>query len=283
MRRKERTNGGESQGFCVKGAGKRKKRMLFPIGDDNETIRRPAWVSLVLMAANIAVFVFLQGCGANEAFTYGYSVIPYEIVTGTDLTEPQTMRAGAESAVIPQAPGPFPIFLTIISAMFMHGGLGHIGGNLLYLWIFGDNVEHRFGALPFLLFYLVSGVAATWAQILIDPNSVVPNLGASGAISGVLGAYLILFPRNKVHALFFYSVVSVPAVLAIGLWIVMQLFSGWGALVNESAVSGVAYGAHIGGFAAGVALALVMRLVIREEPRDPFDRYAVYDRSRRIW
>jgi len=144
-------------------------------------------------------------------------------------------------------------------------------------------VEHRFGALPFLIFYLVSGIAATGAQILLDPTSVVPNLGASGAISGVLGAYLILFPRNKVHALFFYSVVSVPAVLAIGLWILMQLISGWGALANESAAGGIAYGAHIGGFGAGVVLALVMRFLIREEPRDPFARHPSYARSRRIW
>ncbi|MEZ4703424.1 MAG: rhomboid family intramembrane serine protease [Rhodothermales bacterium] len=258
--------------------------MLFPIGDDNRKIQGPAWVSMTLLAANIAVFVFLQGCGANETFTYGYSVIPYEIVTGQDLVQPQTVPAGGgEYAIIPQAPGPFPIFLTILTAMFMHGGLGHIGGNMLYLWIFGDNVEHRFGALPFLALYLACGVAATIAQILLDPTSVIPNLGASGAISGVLGAYMVLFPRNKVHALFFYTVVSVPAVLAIGLWIAMQLISGWGSIVNQSAVGGVAYGAHIGGFVAGVLLALVMRGFIREEPDNPFQKYAVYDRSRRLW
>jgi membrane associated rhomboid family serine protease len=257
--------------------------MLFPIGDDDRALRGPAWVSLTLLVANIVVFVGLQGCGANETFTYGYSVIPYEIVTGQDLLQPQSIEAGGQTAVIPQAPGPFPIFLTILSAMFMHGGLGHIGGNMLYLWIFGDNVEHRFGAIPFLLFYLASGLAATFAQIALDPSSVIPNLGASGAISGVLGAYLVLFPRNKVHALFFYSVVSVPAVLAIGLWIAMQLFSGWGSLQTPSAGGGIAYGAHIGGFAAGVVLALVMRMFIREEPDDPFQRYDVYTRSRRLW
>ena len=255
--------------------------MLFPLGDDNRSVVRTPWLTYLLIAANLAVFVLLQGCGANETFTYGWSVIPYEIVTGEDLTRPQQMEAGGQYVQIPQAPGPIPIYLTILSAMFMHGGIGHLLGNLLYLWIFGDNVEHRFGLLPFLGLYLASGVAATFAQVFLDPGSVVPNLGASGAISGVLGAYLVLFPRNKVQALLFYFIVSVPAVLAIGLWIVMQLVSGWGSLLNASAVGGVAYGAHIGGFFAGLILAFVMRLFIREEPPDPYQRYAEYVRSRR--
>lgn len=245
--------------------------MLFPISDDDRALSGRAWVSLVLIALNLLVFFGLQGAGANEAFTYGYSVIPREIVTGTDLTDTEVLRVEdnvtgeVQRAEIPQAPGPTPIWLTILSAMFMHGGYMHLGGNLLYLWIFGDNVEHRFGALPFLGLYLFAGLVATLAQVFLDPNSVIPNLGASGAISGVLGAYLVLFPRNRVNAVFFFRVVSVPAVVVLGLWIVFQLVNGWGAIAaTEETVGGVAYGAHIGGFAAGVVGAFVLRGIVRE-------------------
>src|SRR5690606_38565516 len=128
--------------------------------------------------------------------------------------------------VIPQEPGPNPIQLTILSAMFMHGGWLHLGGNMLYLWIFGDNVEHRVGAWKFLAFYLVSGIVATFAQIAVHPEAVIPNLGASGAISGVLGAYLVLFPRNRVNAVFFFRIVSLPAVVVIGFWALLQVIDG---------------------------------------------------------
>ncbi len=241
--------------------------MLFPLADDDRALPRPGYVTLVFIALNLIVFFVFQGAGSNESFMYGYSVIPQEIVTGQDLVGPTTVELGGETITIPQEPGPVPIYLTILSSMFMHGGFAHLFGNLLYLWIFGDNVEHRFGALPFALFYLASGLAATIAQIALDPSSLVPNLGASGAISGVLGAYLVLFPRNKVRALLLYFVVSVPAVVAIGLWIAFQFFNGWGAIMaTEETMGGVAYGAHIGGFFAGVALALVLRGVIKEQP-----------------
>ena len=231
----------------------------------------PAVITWGLILVNLAVFFFLQQMGMNEAFTYGWSVIPAEIMTGTDITTPQTVQVGNQSVQIPEAPGPPIIYLTILSAMFMHGGWMHLFGNLLYLWIFGDNVEHRFGGLPFLMFYLASGLVATFAQIALDPDSIIPNLGASGAISGVLGAYLVLFPRNRVHALFFYYVVSVPAVVAIGLWILFQFINGYGAImVSEETVGGVAYGAHIGGFVAGVVLALIMRVFIKKEPENIF-------------
>src|SRR5690606_6373577 len=160
--------------------------MLFPISDDDRRLDGPAFVTWALLALNVLVYVVFQGLGADTAFTYGYSVVPLELTTGTDLTWPTTVGMAGQQVSIPHAPGPVPIHLTVLTAMFMHGGLGHLGGNLLYLWIFGDNVEHRFGALPFLAFYLVSGVAATVAQIALDPDSVIPNLGASGAISGVL-------------------------------------------------------------------------------------------------
>ncbi len=240
--------------------------MLLPIGDDDRDLYRPSYVTTALVAVNAAVFLLLQGASSENAFTYGWSAIPYELTTGLDLTGIHRILVDGRVVSIPHAPGPTPIWLTAFSAMFMHGGFGHLAGNLLYLWIFGDNVEHRFGHRVFLAFYLVSGLVATAAQVALAPESIVPTLGASGAISGVLGAYLVLFPRNRVHALFFVWVVSIPAVLAIGLWIGLQFLLGWSSLVMpETAAGGVAYAAHIGGFAAGAILASVLRIFIREE------------------
>ena len=259
--------------------------MLFPIADDDRGLSGPAYVTIGLVLANLAVFFLLQQAGGNEAFTYGWSVIPREITEGIDLTQAVTITVQGQSVQIPQAPGPSPIYLTLLAAMFMHGGYMHLFGNLLYLWIFGDNVEHRFGALPFLAFYLVSGLAATAAQIALDPDGVVPNLGASGAISGVLGAYLVLFPRNRVRAIFFYVIVSIPAVVAIGLWIAFQFLNGFGSImVSEETAGGVAYGAHIGGFVAGVLLAFIFRALIQEEKEDSaYTRDSYDDKMRRYW
>jgi membrane associated rhomboid family serine protease len=195
-----------------------------------------------------------------------------EIVKGVDLVDTVGVRAGPEVVEIPQAPGPVPIYLTLLTAMFMHGGWGHLGGNMLYLWIFGDNVEHRFGSLRFLIFYLASGLAATIAQIAVAPLSVIPNLGASGAISGVLGAYLVLFPRNQVMAVFLFRIVSIPAVFVLGLWAVTQFFAGMGSLGNAGVTGGVAYAAHIGGFIAGVVAGVVARIMLKTEPQTPFRR-----------
>ena len=258
--------------------------MLFPISDDNRDVKGFAPVTIVLILINLAVFFLLQQTGENQLFTYGWSVIPYEITNGIDLVSPATTTIGGQQEVIPQAPGPSPIYLTILSAMFMHGGYMHLFGNLLYLWIFGDNVEVRFGAIPFLGFYLFSGVVATFSQVYLDPSGIIPNLGASGAISGVLGAYMVLFPRNRVHAIFLWTIVSIPAVVAIGVWIAMQFVSGWGSLVSAGETAGgIAYAAHIGGFLAGVVLGFIMRAFKREEPEDPFSRYPGYSKSRRIW
>jgi membrane associated rhomboid family serine protease len=241
--------------------------MLFPISDDDRHLLRPAWVTITLMVANVLVFFYQL---ANPAFTYAASVIPFEIVKGIDLTAPVLIEAGGRIVEFPQAPGPQPIYLTLLSAMFMHGGWGHLGGNMLYLWIFGDNVEHRFGGRRFLAFYLASGLAASIAQIAIAPLSVIPNLGASGAISGVLGAYLVLFPRNQVMAVFFFRIVTIPAVFVLGLWAVTQFFSGVGSLDTAGTTGGVAYAAHIGGFIAGVAAGLIARFSMKSEPPSPF-------------
>lgn len=242
--------------------------MLLPIGDDDRRLHRPGYLTILFLIANVVVFFFLQDMGRNAEFTYGWSVIPQEIMTGEDLVEDQSLQVGERTVQVPQATGPSPIWLTVLTAMFMHGGFAHLFGNMLYLWIFGDNVENRFGVLPFLLFYIGCGVVATVAQIALDPDAVIPNLGASGAISGVLGAYLVLFPRNRVSALFFYFIVSIPATVAIGIWIVFQFINSYGAtMLSQETVGGVAYGAHIGGFFAGVILAFILRGLIKPPHR----------------
>ncbi|MEO7296282.1 MAG: rhomboid family intramembrane serine protease [Candidatus Limnocylindria bacterium] len=244
---------------------------MFPIGDENERGHGPAFISLAFIGLNIAVFVLLQGAGgpSGEDFTYGYSAVPFEITNGVDLVEPELMTIGGEQVPIPQEPGPSPIWLTLLSSMFMHGGLLHLGGNLLFLWVFGDNVEHRIGHLPYAAFYLVAGVIASFAQILVNPDSFIPTLGASGAISGVLGAYLVMFPTNRITVLFFLRTIAVPAILVIGLWAVLQFINGFGAFaVTEETGGGVAYMAHIGGFVAGVVAGFIFR-VIFHTPRRP--------------
>ena len=245
--------------------------MLFPIGDDNSARTTTPFVVYTIIALNVLVFVFLQQLGfrGGDAFTYGYAVVPYEITTGEDLKEPVIVRGSradvrvnsSRDAAIPEYPGPSPIWLTILTAMFMHGGFMHIIGNMLYLWIFGDNIEDNFGHGTFAIFYLVCGIVATFAQVLVDPRSVIPNLGASGAIAGVLGAYLIMFPTNRVRVLttfLIFTVTEVPAVIVLGFWIVIQIFSQYTASIKH-AEGGVAYMAHIGGFAAGVLLTFIFR------------------------
>jgi membrane associated rhomboid family serine protease len=257
--------------------------MLFPISDDDREVSSTAFVTYAILAANILVF-FLQM--PNPNFTYGWSIIPKEITTGVDLVEPELMKLpNGQVAEIVQAPGPPIIWLTLLSAMFMHGGFGHISGNMLYLWIFGNNVEHRFGHIWFLVFYLVSGLVGSLAQIAMSPESIIPNLGASGAIAGVMGAYLVLFPRNQVNAVFFYTVITVPAVVVLGMWIVAQLASGYGSIASTSAsTGGVAYLAHIGGFIAGTLAALICRMQLQKEPDTELLRQYQRDpRAQRLW
>ena len=242
---------------------------MFPISDDNERGHGPAYVTLALIAINIVVFVVLQGFGTSDRgaeFTYGYSAVPYEITNGVDLVAPETIAVGGQQLVVPQEPGPSPIWVTLITSLFMHGGLLHLGGNMLFLWVFGDNVEHRIGHALFLVFYLAAGVVASFAQIIVNPDSVIPTLGASGAISGVLGAYLVLFPANRVMVFFFRGLVPVPAIVAIGMWAAIQFFFGITSLGQEG--GGVAYMAHIGGFVAGLAAGVLFRAVFNE-PRHP--------------
>jgi membrane associated rhomboid family serine protease len=229
---------------------------MFPIADENLPGRGLAWVTLGLIAVNVAVFLLLQGASADNTFTYAWSAVPFEITHGVDLTQAVPIVIDGQQYLVPQAPGPDPIHLTLLSSMFMHGSWLHLGGNMLFLWIFGDNVEHRAGPLSFLIVYLATGLVASMAQILSDSGSYIPSLGASGAISGVLGAYIVLYPRNRVTVFLFRFLTQVPALVAIGMWIVLQVVSS---LADPTGTGGVAYLAHIGGFAAGALVGLLLR------------------------
>jgi membrane associated rhomboid family serine protease len=253
--------------------------MLFPLSDDNRTLKRTAWVTMIFIAINVAVYFYQV---SNPDFTSGFSTIPREITNNIDLVGDEGIEVQNKLVMVPQTPGPNPIFLTLFSAMFMHGGLMHLASNMLFLYIFGDNVEIRFGALRFILFYVVSGLIAGLTHVMLNPDSVIPSLGASGAIAGVLGAYLVMFPWNRVNALFFIKIISVPAWLMIGLWGVAQFLP---LLLEKTNVGGgVAYGAHVGGLVAGLILGLAFRLLSGEEPESILHRNYVQDeKAKRIW
>jgi len=207
---------------------------MFPIGDDDTGRRTLPLVTYALIAAN-AVFFLVELSGGGP-FIGKWAFVP--------------------SRFAANPPGDA---LTLLTSMFMHAGWLHLGGNMLYLWIFGDNVEDRFGRVKFTIFYLLSGLAATLAQFAFSRESSVPNLGASGAIAGVLGAYILLFPKQKVKVLQGQQVIQVPALIVIGLWIVLQFFSGIGSIAGAAQTGGVAYMAHIGGFLAGFGLTFLFR------------------------
>lgn len=244
--------------------------MLFPIADENDDRRSTPWVNYVIILLNILVFVFLQGLGSNEKFTYAFSTVPYEIIHNEDVKQPVVIEdfRGRPIGRIGLQPTPIPVYLTLLTSMFMHGGLAHIFGNMLFLWIFGDNIEDRLGHIRYVIFYLACGVLAglahVFSTVIFAGNSeaslLIPSLGASGAISGVLGAYILLFPTRRVTVLLSWFVTQVPAFIAIGLWFVFQLISGLGMLGSGSQQGGVAYAAHIGGFIAGLALIKVFEI-----------------------
>lgn len=229
--------------------------MVMPLRDDDTDRRTVPVVTYALIAINI--LVWLVEIGLGEKFINGYSTVPFEITHNTDLVGTQTIQAGGQSIPLQLYSGPTPIYLTLLSSMFMHASWLHIGGNMLYLWIFGDNIEDRIGHAKFLVFYLICGLAASAAQILFMSDSKVPNLGASGAIAGVLGAYLVLFPKRQVRVLMARQIVNMPAFMVLGLWIVLQIYSQVSIAGGQQ--GGVAYMAHIGGFVAGVALIFLLR------------------------
>lgn len=218
--------------------------MVFPIGDDNTGRRLFPVVTVLLIVVNVAVFLIELAQGARiEGFFQTWAVIPAEYSAREDLPPTQ----------------PFPFWATMFTSMFMHGGWLHLFGNMLYLWIFGDNVEDAMGRGRYLVFYLACGIAAALAQIAIDPDSTIPSVGASGAISGVLGAYLVMFPGRRVAVLLIRTVTYMPAIVVIGFWILLQFISGIGQLAQTEQTGGVAYAAHVGGFVAGLVLVWLFR------------------------
>jgi membrane associated rhomboid family serine protease len=215
---------------------------MMPVGDDNTGRRITPLVTYGLIAVNV-VFFLLEMAGGEE-FVMTWAFVPSRFLAN-----------------------PFADFLTLFTSMFMHADYLHIGSNMLFLWIFGDNVEDRFGHVGFLIFYLLCGLGATALQLFFSFDSNIPNLGASGAIAGVLGAYLVMFPQGRVYVAQGRGIIPVPALMMIGLWFVLQLFSGVGSLSQVGDVGGVAYMAHIGGFLTGFALTFLFRGANRAQLR----------------
>ena len=236
--------------------------MLIPVGDDNSDRRSTPFLNYALIAANVLVFVLFQGLGSNSRFTYAFSTVPAEITSGRDIVTKKEKVRDPITGRKYKTPGlrktPIPVYLTLITAMFMHGGIAHLLGNMLFLFIFGDNLEDRLGRLRYLFFYLITGVLAGLAHVAtvtaLGQNPLVPSLGASGAISGVLAGYMVLFPKKQVRVLILRTLTSVPAYVAVGIWFAFQVVQGLGTLGGAGV--GIAYGAHIGGFVAGLALIL---------------------------
>ncbi|MDT4968179.1 MAG: hypothetical protein QOJ64_2916 [Acidobacteriota bacterium] len=239
--------------------------MILPIGDDNSDRTSAPIINYLLIAINLLVFVLLQQGGTNDKFTYAYSTVPAEIKTGQDVSGPQRVEVGSEQGVINLEPTPSPVYITLLTSMFMHGSWMHLLGNMLFLWIFGDNVENALGKIRYLAFYLVTGVIASLAHVFstfaFGDNPFIPSLGASGAISGVLGGYLLLFPRKQVRVIMMRMLTSVPAIVAIGLWFVLQLVQAFGVIsAGPRASGGVAFMAHVGGFVAGLVLVKIFAM-----------------------
>lgn len=214
---------------------------MLPLGDDNSRRRTLPVVTYALIAVNVLVFVLFELPNPNLAeFITQWGTVPAEIMAGRGL-------------------------ITLITSMFLHGGWAHLLGNMLFLWIFGDNVEDAFGHGLYTAFYFVAGLAASMAQVLLSPTSTIPGVGASGAISGVLAAYIVMFGSNRVRVLIGGMLTTVPAYVMIGLWIVLQFVNGFASIANTAQTGGVAYGAHVGGFFAGLVLTFLLRGVVRPQ------------------
>jgi membrane associated rhomboid family serine protease len=235
---------------------------LIPLKDNMPTARFPI-VTVALIAANVLMFLLFQGWpGIDDGNVIDYGSIPYEISHPGQQCEAEVGQLVCSE----DASGP-STWLTLLTSMFMHGGLLHIAGNMLFLWVFGNNIEDAMGRVKFILFYLGGGLAATLAQVLIDTNSTVPSIGASGAVAAVLGAYALLYPRARVVTLIllivFITIIELPALLVLGLWFLLQLYYGSSELTQPLGGGGVAYWAHIGGFVFGLAM---VKLLARENP-----------------
>lgn len=252
--------------------------MFLPIGDDNT--RRTTRPIVVWVIFGINAVVWLLQLTLGERFTNGFSAIPYELTNGVDLTTAQLIEVGGGQVVqVPHFPGPSPIWLTVLSAMFMHGSWMHILGNMAYLLIFADQIEDLLGHARFAIFYLACGVMASAAHVVVGPGSTIPSLGASGAIAGVLGAYLLIYPRNPVRVVSFYGVFAVPAFIVLGGWVLLQVIGQVNVIGRTG--GGVAYMAHIGGFAAGVALIYLFGGPRRRAEQREQSRTVRFDERRR--
>lgn len=234
---------------------------MIPISDDDSDRKITPYVNYIFIAINIIVFIVYQKFGSNIDFTYSYATVPAEILGGHDIVTAATNVHDPLSGQDVTIPGlgitAIPVWLTLITSMFMHGGIAHIAGNMLYLWIFGDNLEDKMGHARYFFFYLLCGIIASLTHVFSDylfgENHLIPSLGASGAISGVMGGYLLLFPSKRVTILFIIFFIRVPAFIVLGSWILLQVANGTGYLGGSEA-SGIAYAAHIGGFFAGLLL-----------------------------
>ena len=213
---------------------------MIPLGDDNSNVKSTPIVNYALIACN--VLFFLVEMMGGESFINKWAYVPSRFLA----------HPGSE-------------WLTLFTSMFMHANLAHIGGNMLYLYIFGDNVEDRLGRMGYLIFYIVCGLAATFAQTICDTASSIPNVGASGAIAGVLGAYMFMCPQDKVNVLVPQRIVQMPAFIVIGLWFLLQFMSGISSLYSAGSEGGVAYMAHVGGFLSGLAISIILSPFLRQD------------------
>jgi membrane associated rhomboid family serine protease len=262
---------------------------VFPLKDNIPTDRTP-FVTIALIAINVLVYLVLQKggifSGPSDRGVIHYGAIPYELThLGDDCdalfgqggaARSQILCEGVDSVTVTDTP---PTILTIITSMFMHGSILHLGGNMLFLWIFGNNVEDAMGRVRFAVFYVLGGVAALLLQTVIEPNATIPTVGASGAIAAVLGGYILLYPRARVvtviFIVFFFTILELPAVAVLGLWFLQQVAFGYFDLANPAGGGGgVAYFAHIGGFAFG--LAAIKLFASREKDYTVPPKYPVY-------
>lgn len=251
--------------------------MFFPIGDDNSDRHTTPIVNYLFIIINILVFIFLQDMARDIPFMFAYSAVPAEIISGIDIVTSSRVIENPYTGQPEELPGlqptRLPVILTLITSMFMHGGIAHIAGNLMYLWICGDNLEQAMGHKNYFVFYLLCGILAglshVFTSLLTNQSMLIPSLGASGAISGVLGGYMLLFPTRRIHIWILLGIIRVPAIIAVGLWFTFQVINGVGALGGEEA-GGIAYAAHIGGFIAGLIL---VKLFVPARPRQGTETY----------
>lgn len=255
--------------------------MFIPLRDENRPGALFPIVNWSLIIANAVIFM-LQVQYPN--ITYRFSMVPHEIVTGKDITRPKVIDYSGttglrETVIIPHEPTPVTVYITLLTSMFLHGNLLHLVGNMLFLWIFGDNLEDALGRVRYLLFYLCSGLIAALSHILVslgEPARYIPTLGASGAVSGVLGGYIYLFPRSQVTGILVRFLVTLPASWALGIWFAYQLVM---ALLDAG--GGVAYMAHVGGFVGG--LLLVILLGTRSDYAGGYAQYYGIELNCRSW